>query len=90
MFYAIYLDFQKVFDTVPHHRLITKLKGYGISGNILEWIKNFLSVRKQKVVLNGSNSKWTDGLGDDIPSHLIFSIIGQTEMYTFAFGFVES
>jgi hypothetical protein len=36
------------------------LKGYGISGNFLEWIKNFLSERKQKVVLNGSNSKWTD------------------------------
>ena len=57
---AIYLDFQKAFDNVPHHRLFTKLKGYGISGNILEWIKNFLSERKQKVVLNGSNSKWTD------------------------------
>jgi hypothetical protein len=56
---AIYLDFQTTFDTVPHHRLITKLKGYGISGNILEWIKN-LSERKQQVVLNGSNSKWTD------------------------------
>jgi hypothetical protein len=36
------------------------LQGYGISGNILEWIKNFLSECKQKVVLNGSNSKWTD------------------------------
>jgi hypothetical protein len=56
---AIYLDFQTTFDTVPHHRLITKLKGYGISGNILEWIKN-LSERKQQVMLNGSNSKWTD------------------------------
>ena len=56
----IYLDVQKAFDTVPHHRLFTKLKGYEISGNILEWIKNFLSERKQKVVLNGSNSKWTD------------------------------
>jgi hypothetical protein len=30
------------------------------------------------------------GLGDDISSHLIFSIIGWTEMYMFAFGFVES
>jgi hypothetical protein len=62
-------------DTVPHHRLFTKLKGYGISGNIREWIKNFLSERKQKVVLNGSNSKWTDATSripqgsvlDDLP-----------------------
>ena len=75
---AIYLDFQKAFDTVPHHRLFTKLKGYGISGNILEWIKNFLSERKQKVVLNGSNSKWTD-VTNVIPQgsvlgHILFTI----------------
>ena len=42
---------------VPYHLLNTKLKDYGISGDILEWIKNFLLERKQKVVLNGSNSK---------------------------------
>jgi hypothetical protein len=51
---------------VPHHRLITKLKDYGISGNIIEWIKNFLLERKQKVVLNGSNSKWTDSKSKEI------------------------
>jgi hypothetical protein len=45
---------------VPHHRLITKLKDYGISGNSIEWITNFLLERKQKVALNGSNWKWTD------------------------------
>ena len=45
---------------VPHHRLITKLKDYGISGNSIEWFTNFLLERKQKVVLNGSNWKWTD------------------------------
>ena len=27
---------------------------------MLVWIKNFLSESKQKVVFNGSNSKWTD------------------------------
>ena len=46
---AIYLDFQKAFDTVPHKRLIHKLKGYGISGNLLHWIEDFLHDRKQSL-----------------------------------------
>ena len=29
-------------------------------GNLLRWIKNFLSERKQRVVLNGISSDWTD------------------------------
>ena len=56
---TIYLDFQKTFDTVPHKRLIRKLESYGITGNLLGWIRNFLSNRKQKVVLNGSHSEWS-------------------------------
>ena len=35
---AIYLDFAKAFDTVPHSRLLGKLRSYGINGNILKWI----------------------------------------------------
>ena len=54
----IYLDLQKSFDTVPHLRLITKLKAYGIEGNLLRWIKDFLHCRKQRVVLNGKLSDW--------------------------------
>ena len=46
---AIYLDLQKAFDKVPHKRLITKLEGYGIKGNLLNWINDFLSSRQQYV-----------------------------------------
>ena len=42
---AIYLNYQKDFDSVPHSRLMTKLVGYGISGNLLEWIKQFSTLK---------------------------------------------
>ena len=38
---TIYLDFAKAFDTVPHLRLIGKLKSYGIEGDILKWMRSF-------------------------------------------------
>ena len=50
----IYLDFHKAFDCVPHQRLLSKLKAYGISGNVLNWIMDFLSNRRQRVNVNGS------------------------------------
>ena len=55
---VIYLDFAKAFDKVPHKRLLSKLKGYGIKGKIYDWIKDFLSNRKQRVVVNGKFSHW--------------------------------
>eukprot|EP00112_Aurelia_sp_Birch-Aquarium-sp1_P011593 Seg2436.1 transcript_id=Seg2436.1/GoldUCD/mRNA.D3Y31 product="LINE-1 reverse transcriptase" protein_id=Seg2436.1/GoldUCD/D3Y31 len=55
---AVYLDFAKAFDTVPHERLLVKLKGYGIKGKVLEWIRHFLSGRRQRVVVNGHCSSW--------------------------------
>ena len=38
--------------------LIFKIKSFGISGDLLELIKNFLSNRFQRVVLNGQTSEW--------------------------------
>ena len=48
-FDTIYLDFRKAFDSVPHERLLLKLEAYGISGQIILWIRNFLTNREQTV-----------------------------------------
>jgi len=39
---VIFFDFKKVFDTVCHHKLLIKLKCYGICGNLLASIEAFL------------------------------------------------
>ena len=57
---VLYFDFQKAFDSVPHNCLVSKLQGCGISGHVLEWIRNFLVGRKLKIVLNGHQSDWSD------------------------------
>ena len=43
-------------DTVPHARLLGKLRAYGIDGNILNWIESFLKNRSHIVKVNGEES----------------------------------
>ena len=55
-FDAIYLDFRKAFDTVPHFELLTKLRNLGNTGKLFMWFHNYLSDRKQLVSINGCHS----------------------------------
>ena len=57
---AIYLDFSKAFDSVPHQRLLEKLRSYGIHSNLLKWIADFLIGRRQRVSVNGEFSEWSN------------------------------
>ena len=54
---AIYCDFQKAFDTVPHNRLNHLLTFYGLPNPILSWIEDFLTDRLQHVSVNGITSE---------------------------------
>ena len=56
---TIYLDFAKAFDSVPHQRLLLKLKSYAIEGDVLAWIEDFLVGRSQRVTVNGCHSSWS-------------------------------
>lgn len=44
---AVFIDFQKAFDTVSHEILSRKLQAIGISGSIHEWIMCYLTNRSQ-------------------------------------------
>ena len=48
----------KAFDTVPHKRLLIKLRYYGIVPPLLGWIEDYLTNRKQRVVINDTSSQW--------------------------------
>ena len=50
----------KAFDTVSHRLLVHKLKMFGFSNVYINWIKSFLSDRKQKVIVNGECSSLKD------------------------------
>jgi hypothetical protein len=52
------MDFSKAFDKVSHSLLLHKLHHYGIQGELNSWIQNFLSNRKQAVVLEGDKSDY--------------------------------
>lgn len=53
----VILDFSKAFDTVPHQRLLRKLKNVGINNSLLSWIEHFLTSRHQRVQLEGAFSQ---------------------------------
>ena len=57
---VIFSDICKAFDKVWHKGLMYKLRQYGFTGNLLTLLTDFLSKRKQRVVLNGQHSSRAD------------------------------
>ena len=49
---VLFIDFGKAFDSVNHTTLLRKLKAVGISGNLLYWMRSYLSNRNQFVQIN--------------------------------------
>ena len=55
-----FLGISKAFVKDWHDRLIFKLHQNGICGEMINILEDFLSNRKQRVVLNGHCSSWAD------------------------------
>ncbi|KAJ7423818.1 hypothetical protein BTVI_08709 [Pitangus sulphuratus] len=62
---VVYLDFSKAFDTVTHGIRLKKLTAHGLDRGTLCWVKSWLDVKVQRVVVNSATcSQWpvTNGI----------------------------
>ena len=57
---GLFLDISNAFDKVWHAGLIYKLRQNGIRGDLINILNDFLTNRKQRVVLNDQCSSWVD------------------------------
>lgn len=54
---AIFFDMSKAFDSVKHDILLKKCESCGIRGKALNWLKDYLSNRQQRVEVLGINKE---------------------------------
>ena len=54
--YALFLDISKAYDTTSTQGLLVKLSKIGLTGNLLGWIKNFLTNRSFRVRIGNVTS----------------------------------
>ena len=71
----IYLDFQKAFDKVPHQRLILKLKSHSLGISIINLMEQWLTDRRQRVVVDGEVSNWKSVLSGAPHGSVLWPII---------------
>ena len=53
---TVYLDYSAAFDVLDHILLVEKLKYYGLNQSVLKWFVSYLSLRSQRVYVNGALS----------------------------------
>ena len=61
---VIYLDFCKAFDSVPHIKLLSKLRSYGITGKLWKWFEAYLNNQIQYVRINNTLSHSVNVISD--------------------------
>ena len=57
---GVYPDISETFDKVWYIGLLFRIKAYGVDGELLSLLENYLENCKQKVVLNDQTSEWRE------------------------------
>ena len=55
----VYLDFAKVFDLVPRHRLLAKLRAHKVDNELQMWLSTGLALEQEAE----SRGQWSDRNG---------------------------
>ena len=53
---AVFFDFKKAFDKVPHSILMSKLTNLNLDLHLVSWVASYLRNRSQYVIINGKSS----------------------------------
>ena len=56
--YIVQPDFSTTFDRLSHSDILFKLMSIGLGGSVLSIYREFLSNRRQRVVVDGATSEW--------------------------------
>ena len=83
--YIVRLDFSASFNRVSHSALQFKLMSIGVGGSELSICREFLSNRRQSVVVDGATCKWIP-IVSGVPQGSVFGpllfILYTSEMIT--------
>ena len=53
--YTCFIDFRKAYDSICRQRLTYKLKGFGLTGNMLEILKTMYATPKMSLLCEEKN-----------------------------------
>ena len=67
---ATFMDLSEAFDTLDHSLLIAKVEAHGFDGLSIEFMKNYLTNRKQKRKVENCFSMWRT-VASDVPQDSI-------------------
>ena len=75
---AVFINFKGAYDTLWRSKLISKLKMYGVRGNMLSWYGRFLTQSWVKVQWDEAESKYKQSkigiLQQDVSSAILFNV----------------
>lgn len=76
---SVYIDFSKVFDTVPYARACEKLKAIGLSDWMVDWIRSYLTNRNAFVSLNSTRSE-SFSITSGVPQCIVCKLCVSTDL----------